>query len=239
MNQIDLSGRCAVVTGGSGGLGRSIIDRLHSSGARVGNLDLAECDTEAELHCDCDITDEVSVRAAILRTMDVFGRIDILVNNAGIAAADANIVDTPLADWRRVMEVNLTGAFIVSREVVPLMMERGYGRIVNIGSYRGKEPPPRSGAYGASKAAMIALTRILALEVAGSGVLVNCVAPTATEGGMPDSDDGERDRLIARIPMGRYGRPEEVAAMVAFVASEDCSFSTGSVFDLSGGRAAW
>lgn len=239
MNQIDLSGRFAVVTGGSGGLGRSIVSRLRQSGARVGNFDRAEGDKAEDFYCACDVTDEVSVAKAVAEALVAFGRIDILVNNAGVAAPDANVIDTPVADWRRVIDVNLTGAFIVSRAITASMVEGGYGRIVNIGSFRGKEAPARSGAYAASKAALVALTRTLALEVAGSGVLVNCIAPTAIDGGMSDADAFERDRLVARIPLGRYGTPEEVAAMVAFLASEECSFSTGAVFDLSGGRAAW
>ncbi|MBL8584467.1 MAG: SDR family NAD(P)-dependent oxidoreductase, partial [Rhizobiaceae bacterium] len=218
MNQIDLSGRCAVVTGGSGGLGRSIVSRMRDSGARVGNFDRSPTGDASDIYVSCDVTDEVSVADAVAATMDAFGRIDILVNNAGIAAADADIVDTPVAEWRHVLDVNLTGAFLVSRAVMPQMLSQGYGRIVNIGSLRGREAPPRSGAYAASKAALAALTRVLALEVAGSGVLVNCVAPTAIEGGMSDADAFERERLIAKIPLGRYGLAEEVAAMVAFVA---------------------
>jgi 3-oxoacyl-[acyl-carrier protein] reductase len=239
VNQIDLSGRCAVVTGGSGGLGRSIVSRLQRSGARVGNFDSAGLGDSADLYVPCDVTDEDSVSDAVGKAIEAFGRIDVLVNNAGVAAADTEIIDTTVAAFRRVIDVNLTGAFIVSRAIVPQMLNQGYGRIVNIGSLRGREAPPRSGAYAASKAALAAFTRVLALEVAGSGVLVNCVAPTAIEGGMSDADEFERDRLIAKIPLGRYGLPEEVAAMVAFVASEECSFTTGAVFDLSGGRATW
>ena len=178
------------------------------------------------------------------RSLEVFGRLDILVNNAGIAAEAAPVTAASLESWRQVIEVNLTGAFICCRAAVPHMTARGYGRVVNIASLRGREAPALSGAYAASKAGLMALTRTLAKEVATQGVLVNCVAPTAFEGGMSDGDDlaaGAEGRaaIIARIPMARYGRPAELAAMVAWLASEDCSFSTGAVFDLSGGRGAW
>ena len=156
----------------------------------------------------------------------------------------APVTAASLEAWRQVIEVNLTGAFICCRAAVPHMTARGYGRVVSIASLRGREAPALSGAYAASKAGLMALTRTLAKEVATQGVVVNCVAPTAFEGGMSDGDDlteGEEGRaaIIARIPMARYGRPEELAAMVAWLVSDECSFSTGAVFDLSGGRGAW
>ena len=243
MNRIDLVDRKAIVTGGSGGLGRAITARLRASGAAVANLDrhAAGSDAEAEIFCPCDVTDEAAVEAAVRRVLAAFGRIDVLVNAAGIAAAALPIAEVPVAAWRRVLDVNLTGAFICCRAVVPHMAARGYGRIVNLGSLRGKEAPALSGAYAASKAGLIALTRTLAREVATAGLLVNCVTPTAIEGGMADEDDDAATLadLAARIPLGRLGRPAEVAAMVAWLASADCSFSTGAVFDLSGGRASW
>jgi 3-oxoacyl-[acyl-carrier protein] reductase len=243
MNRIDLAGRAAIVTGGSGALGRAIVARLRQSGARVANLD-RRTDAEdggAEFCLSCDITDPEMVAAAVARTIDGFGRLDILVNNAGIAAAALPIAEVVVEDWRRVIDVNLIGAMICCRAAIPAMARRGYGRIVNIGSLRGKEAPARSGAYAASKAALIALTRTLAKEVAADGILVNCVTPTALEGGMAGEveDAAEHAATLARIPMGRYGRPGEVAAMVAWLASAECSFSTGAVFDLSGGRATW
>ena len=243
MNRIDLVDRKAIVTGGSGRLGRAITARLRASGAAVANLDrhAAGSDSEAEIFCPCDVTDEAAVEAAVRRVLAAFGRIDVLVNAAGIAAAALPIAEVPVAAWRRVLDVNLTGAFICCRAVVPHMAARGYGRIVNLGSLRGKEAPALSGAYAASKAGLIALTRTLAREVATAGLLVNCVTPTAIEGGMADEDDDAATLadLAARIPLGRLGRPAEVAAMVAWLASADCSFSTGAVFDLSGGRASW
>ena len=240
MNRIDLVDRKAIVTGGSGGLGQAIMARLQRSGAAVANFDRRRAGTlaEAEIFCACDITDEAAVAAAVGRAFDAFGRIDILVNNAGIAAEARPIAQASVAAWRRVVDVNLTGAFICSRAVVPHMVAAGYGRIVNLGSLRGREAPALSGAYAASKAGLVALTRTLAREVAAAGVLVNCVAPTAIEGGMADEEDEDEAALVARIPMGRLGRPAAVAALVAWLASAECSFSTGAVFDLSGGRAA-
>ena len=239
MNRIELVDRKAIVTGGSGGLGQAIMARLQGGGAAVANFDRRAGGTlaEAEIFCPCDVTDEAAVESAVSRTIDAFGRIDILVNNAGIAAEARPIVDASLSAWRRVVDVNLTGTFICCRAVVPHMLAAGYGRIVNLGSLSGKEAPALSGAYAASKSALIALTRTLAKEVAAAGVLVNCVAPTAIEGRMADEDEADATELIARIPMGRLGRPAEVASMVAWLVSAECSFSTGAVFDLSGGRA--
>lgn len=240
MNQINLAGRAAIVTGGSGGLGRAIMARLRVSGARVANLDHQRDQTpDADATLVCEITDQAAVEDAVAKIIATFGRIDILVNNAGIAGGAEPIAEIPLATWRRVIDVNLTGAFICTRAVVPHMVAQGYGRIVNMSSLRAKEAPAGSGAYAASKAALIALTKTLAKEVATKGVLVNCITPTAIDGGMSDGDDEDRAGLIARIPMNRYGRPDEVAAMTAWLASEECSFSTGAVFDLSGGRATW
>ena len=242
MNRIDLVDCKAIVTGGSGGLGQAIMARLRRSGAAVANFDRREGGAlaEAELFCACDVTDEAAVDAAVGRTVDAFGRIDILVNNAGIAAEAKPVADASVEAWRRVLDVNLTGAFICCRAVVPHMVAAGYGRIVNLGSLRGTLAPALSGAYAASKAGLVALTRTLAKEVAAAGVLVNCVAPTAIEGGMAgeDEDNDATAALAARIPLGRLGRPAEVAAMVAWLASAECSFSTGAVFDLAGGRAA-
>jgi 3-oxoacyl-[acyl-carrier protein] reductase len=243
MNRIDLAGRAAMVTGGSGGLGRAIIQRLRQSGARVVSIDRREGgdDGGAELSLVGDVTDPAMVEAAVACTVDSFGRLDILVNNAGIAAAPLPIAEVAVEEWRRVVDVNLTGAMICCRAAIPAMAARRHGRIVNIGSLRGKEAPARSGAYAASKAGLMALTRTLAKEVAGDGILVNCVTPTAIEGGMAGEveDAAERAAILARIPLARYGRADEVAAMVAWLSSDECSFSTGAVFDLSGGRATW
>jgi 3-oxoacyl-[acyl-carrier protein] reductase len=235
-----LGGRVAIVTGGAGGLGRAVVARLKAEGARVADLGLAPGEG-ADLGRRCDVTDADDVAACVAFVADALGSVDILVNNAGLAVRPAPIEDADVAEWRRVLDVNLTGAFLCCRAVIPRMRSAGWGRIVNIGSLKGREAPALSGAYAASKAGLAALTRTLGRETAGSGILVHCVAPTAIEGGMAGEEETEAERrgLVARIPMGRLGRAEEVAAMVAWLAGEECSFSTGATFDLSGGRAAW
>jgi 3-oxoacyl-[acyl-carrier protein] reductase len=240
MNRIDLAGRSAIVTGGAGGLGRAIVARLRQSGARVAIFDRPGRDgSGADIEIAGDVTDRASVEAGMDKVMEAFGRIDILVNNAGIAGSESPVAATAPDEWRAVLDINLTGAFLCCRAAIPHMARNGYGRIVNMGSLRAKEAPALSAAYAASKAGLMALTRTLAKEVAGDGILVTCVSPTAIDAGMSDGDDAERVAIVARIPQGRYGRADEVAAMVAFVASEECSFSTGAVFDISGGRASW
>lgn len=233
-----LDGRVAIVTGGGGGLGRAIVARLRADGARVADLGLDPGD-ESDLGRRCDVTDASDVEDGVAFVAKALGPVDILVNNAGIAASASAVEDADVAEWRRVIDVNLTGAFLCCRAVVPRMRAAGWGRIVNIGSLKGREAPALSGAYAASKAGLAALTRTLGRETAGSGILVHCIAPTAIEGGMagePADDDAD---LVATIPMGRLGRAAEVAAMVAWLSGDECSFSTGATFDLSGGRAAW
>lgn len=238
VSAVDLSGQAAIVTGANGAIGRAITRHFKKYGASVAGLDLVAGNDDLDWFSACDVSDDRAVDSAITAVASQFGRIDILVNNAGIAAAPSAIADTPPPAWRRVIEVNLTGSFLCCRAVVPHMLSAGYGRIVNIGSYRGRDAPPRSGAYSASKAGLVALTRTLGLELAQSNILVNCIAPTAIDAGM--SDDGEdRDWLVGRIPLGRFGTPDEVASMTVWLSSPACSFSTGAVFDLSGGRAAW
>ena len=194
----------------------------------------------ADFFFACDLTDAESVGQAVGKVADRFGRIDILVNNAGILGPVAAIVDVPIELWRRVIDVNLTGAFICCCSVARLMVAAGWGRIVNIASIQGKEGMPLAGPYAASKAALIALTKTLGKELATKGVLVNCVAPAAVDAGMYDEiTEARRADILARIPMGRFCSAAEVAAMVAWLASDDCSFSTGATFDLSGGRATY
>src|SRR5579862_4645261 len=229
MNQIDLAGRVAVVTGGARGIGQAIAERLRASGAQIAvwDRDLAKQDGVAAF--TVDVTDEASVTAAAEATRRQFGRIDILVNNAGITGGNAKSWDLAPADWRQVLEVNLTGPFLCCRAVVPGMIAAGYGRIVNIASIAGKEGNPNAAHYSASKAGVIALTKSLAKETAQNGVVVNCITPAAVRTAMFDQMSQEHiDFMLSRIPMGRFGKLEELAALVAWLSSEECSFSTGA-----------
>jgi NAD(P)-dependent dehydrogenase (short-subunit alcohol dehydrogenase family) len=233
-----LDGRTAVVTGGAGALGEAIAMRLHNDGARVACWDLHY--KGGDFSFPVDVTDERAVAAATRETVNALGAIDILVNGAGIQGPMATVLELDLTVWRRILDVNLTGTFICSQVIAPMMCKRGWGRIINIASLRGKEAPPRTGAYNAAKAGMIALTKTLGKELAGTGVLVNCITPTVVEGGLSATASAEElAALRALIPMNRFCRAEEVAAMVAFLSSGDCSFSTGAVFDMSGGRASY
>lgn len=242
MNRIDLAGRRAVVTGGAQGLGRAIAGRLAISGAAVEIWDIqdgpaqaaaAEIGGAARAVDLCD--DEAVARAA-----RAAGAVDILVNNAGITGGNAPTWQLDPAVWRKVMEVNLTAPFVTCRALVPGMIARGYGRIVNIASVAGKEGNPNAAHYSASKAGVIALTKSLGKELAETGVLVNCVTPAAARTPIFDQMSQEHiDYMLSKIPMKRFLEPAEAAALVAWLASEDCAFSTGAVFDLSGGRATY
>lgn len=248
MNRIDLEGRVAVITGGSGGIGMATAQRMLASGARVALWDrehdaLEQARTRVpELACHVvDVTDERSVGKATADNMARFGRIDILVNAAGVTAPRTTVLETELESWRRIVDINLTGTFLTCRAVGRHMVAADYGRIVNLGSVAGKEGNPFSAAYSASKAAVHSLTKSLAKELAKTGVRVNCVAPAiiATKNLYHDQPEEMRKLWVSRVPMGRPGTPEEVAAMIAWLASEDCSFTTGAAFDLSGGRATY
>lgn len=232
--------RRAIVTGGAGSIGQAIVARLKTAAIHVAVLDRAQNDASADLFCACDVTDERSVAGAIQHVIDRLGGIDILVNNAGILGPVASIAQVTPEDWRRVIDVNLTGAFLCSKAVVPSMLKGGWGRIVNMSSVQGKEGTAEAGAYAASKAGLIALAKSMAKELATSGITVNCVTPTVVDGGMITSITPQRRaELLAKIPMGRFCTVNEVAATVGWIVSEDCSFTTGAVFDLSGGRATW
>ena len=247
MNRIDLDGRAAVVTGGAAGIGFAIAERLAASGARLALWDRdAEGLATARQALDgvetfaADIADPASVARARDATAAAFGKIDILVNNAAINGANNKVWDIPVDEWRRVIEVDLGGVFYCCRAVVPDMIAAGYGRIVNIASIAGKEGNPNHGHYSAAKAGVIALTKSLGKETVDTGVIVNCVAPAAVETAiLRENTPEQRAYLLSKIPMGRVGRPEEVAALVAWLSSEDVSFSTGAVYDISGGRATY
>jgi 3-oxoacyl-[acyl-carrier protein] reductase len=248
MNRIDLEGRKAVVTGGAQGIGRAITQRFAASGAQVTIWDrdraLAEAAAEeiggAVSFVQVDVTDWEAVRSAVARTAAEMGRIDILVNNAGIAGMNTTLADYPVDEWRRVIDLNLTGVFHGCKAVVPGMVEAGYGRIVSIASIAGKEGNPNASAYSASKAGVIALTKSLGKELAGHDIAVNCITPAAAKTAIFDQMTDEHIAyMLSKVPRGRFVLVEEVAAMAAWLASAENSFTTAGVFDISGGRATY
>ena len=248
MNQLDLAGRHAVVTGGVTGLGFAIAKRLLASAAQVTLWDinvaaLGQAKALLGARVDTVVVDvgvPASVAAAVQQTQSRHSAVDILVNCAGITGPNAKLWDYPVDAWQQVMQVNLNGVFYCCREIAPLMRAQNYGRIVNIASVAGKEGNPNAGAYSASKAGVIALTKSLGKELADTGVRVNCVAPAAVKTAIFDQmSEAHIAFMLSKIPMGRFGEPEEIAAMVAWLCTEECSFSTGAVFDLSGGRATY
>jgi 3-oxoacyl-[acyl-carrier protein] reductase len=249
MNRIDLSGRRAVVTGGAQGIGRAVAERLLSSGASVSlwDRDSAVAATGRELarlgavHADVvDETDGPDVERATAAAVQALGGIDILVANAGITGPNHKTWEYPLEAWRQVVDVNLTGIFLCCRAIVPLMIRQNYGRIVNTASIAGKEGNPNASAYSASKAAVIALTKSLGKELAGYDIAVNCITPAAAKTRIFEQMTQEHiDYMLAKIPRGRFLLTEEIAAMVAWLVSAENSFTTGAVFDLSGGRATY
>lgn len=248
MNQLDFKGRHAVVTGAATGLGYAIAQRLIASGGSVSVWDRDEAAAQKAAMAlghgtqavAVDVSQQPSVAAAVQATLAQAGRIDALVNSAGITGPNTKVWDYPVDAWRQVMDVNLTGLFICCREVVPAMRERNYGRIVNIASVAGKDGNPNASAYSASKAGVMALTKSLGKELADTGVRVNCVTPAAVKTAIFDQMTPEHIAfMLSKIPMGRFGTTEEVAAMVGWLCTEDCSFSTGAVFDLSGGRSTY
>jgi NAD(P)-dependent dehydrogenase (short-subunit alcohol dehydrogenase family) len=231
--------RVAVVTGGAKGIGRAVCDRLAADGFLPVVWDLAAGEG-GHAFVVCDVTDEVQVAAALEQTEREHGPIAVLINNAGLTGPSTTVADTPLAQWQRVQAVNLTGTFLCSRAVAATMVGRGYGRIVNIASLAGKEGTPTLSAYSAAKAGVIALTKAHGKELAGTGVLVNVVAPAAIETELLQQMSAETvATMIGKSPLKRLGTVDELAELVAWLASEKCSFSTGAVFDLSGGRATY
>jgi NAD(P)-dependent dehydrogenase (short-subunit alcohol dehydrogenase family) len=248
MNKIDLSGRIAVVTGGAQGFGRAISERFVASGAQVAIWDMDQVyaqRTANELGAGTksyglDVSDLAAVEKARDATIKDFGKIDILVNNAGIAGVNATVWDTTVDEWRRVMRINLDGPFVCSKAVVPHMIKQKYGRIVNIASIAGKEGNPNAAHYSASKAGVIALTKSLGKELASYDIAVNAVTPAAAKTAIFDQITQQHiDFMLSKIPRARFVLVEELASLVAWMASEDNSFTTGAVFDISGGRATY
>jgi len=234
MNQLDLKGRTAIVTGGLIGIGAAIAKRLEASGARVRIWDVGDKSDPV------DVTDLKAIERATAKAMAELGRIDILVNNAGIAGPTMPVVEYPVAEWKRVIDIDLNGPFLCCRAVVPHMVKAKYGRIVNIASIAGKEGNPNAAAYAAAKGGVIAFTKALGKELAQTGVLVNCVTPAAAQTAILDQVTPEFAKfMLSKIPMGRFVKVEEIAALACWLASDDCSFSTGAVFDISGGRATY
>jgi len=251
MNQLNLAGRTAVITGGARGIGYAAAQRMLRSGAAVALWDL---DAQRLLQAAnelsqlgpvsthaVELTDERAVEEAVGATLASHGgRIDILVNNAGITGGNGATWELDPQTWRRVIDVNLVAPFITCRAIVPHMLQQGYGRIVNIASIAGKEGNPNASHYSASKAGLIGLTKSLGKELATKGVLVNAVTPAAAKTELFDSMTQEHiDFMLSKIPMGRFLQVDEAASLIAWLASEECAFSTGAVFDLSGGRATY
>ena len=250
MNTIDLDGRVAVVTGGARGIGRAIVERFLASGAKVSIWDADASRTERTLTelsaganlagCNADITSEQSLRAALEKTIADFGRVDILINNAGIGGPNTTTWEYPTEDFRRVIEVDLIGVFLGCKVVVPHMIANKYGRIVNVASVAGKEGNPNAPAYSAAKAGVIGLTKSLGKELAKTGVLCNCITPAvALTEILAQGSEEHKNYMLSKIPMGRFLEVDEVGAMVAWLSSEDCSFTTGSVIDITGGRSTY
>jgi len=250
MNTIDLKGRTAVITGGARGIGFAAAQKMLASGAALvlWDADAAALDKAVTAlkgrgpvqGAAVELTDAASIDKAVAALIGEHGKIDILVNNAGITGGNAPLWELEPAVWRRVIEVNLVAPYLTCRAVVPHMIAAGYGRIVNIASIAGKEGNPNASHYSASKAGLIGLTKSLAKEVAAKGVLVNCITPAAAKTEMFDQMTQQHiDYMLSKIPMNRFLEVEELAAMIAWLASNDCSFSTGAVFDISGGRAVY
>jgi 3-oxoacyl-[acyl-carrier protein] reductase len=250
MNRIDLTNRRAVVTGGAQGIGRATVERFLDSGAIVSLWDMdadelkkagAELEGRGRIHTAVvDVGNVTQVESATTATVAALGGIDILVANAGIAGPNHKLWEYPVEDWRRVIDINLLGVYYCCRAVVPVMLRQKYGRIVNISSVAGKEGNPNASAYSASKAGVIAITKSLGKELATENIAVNCVTPAAARTRIFDQmTPAFIDFMLSKIPRGRFVTPEEVAALIAWIASEDNSFTTGAVFDITGGRATY
>jgi 2-dehydro-3-deoxy-L-rhamnonate dehydrogenase (NAD+) len=239
-NRYDFSGRAALVTGGASGIGAATAQRLSDAGAEVTIFDVHANGAGPVIAISGDVTRSQDLDDAVRRVEEQLGRLDVLVCCAGVSGDSLRTVDVSDEEWQRVLAVNATGTFFANRAALPGMVARGYGRIVNVASIAGKEGNPMAAAYSASKAAVITLTKAVGKDVAGTGVLVNCIAPAVIETPMLGDMSEEHVRyMVDRIPLGRMGKPEEVANLIAFLASEEMSFATGACFDLSGGRAVY
>ena len=239
-NDDRFAGRVALVTGGSSGIGAATARRLMAEGAIVASLDLDGVAPEGALALAGDVSLSADVEAAVARATAELGPIDILVCSAGITGASLSTVDVMDEEWKRVMAIDADGVFFCNRAVLPGMTERGYGRIVNVASIAGKEGNPMAAAYSAAKAAVIAMTKSIGKDVARTGVIVNCIAPAVIETPILAGLSQEHvDWMIERVPMGRMGTADEVASLACWLASEECSFSTGATYDISGGRAVY
>ena len=246
MNSYDFKNQVAVVTGGANGIGFSVAERLSKSGAsvKIWDLDIEAAQTAAETinaeAVECDITNWISVQNATETSINGSEKIDILVNSAGIAGPNDTVVDYDNKAWDRIISVNLTGTYYVNKAVVPHMKANGYGRIVNIASVAGKDGNPNASAYSASKAGVIALTKSLGKELADSNIAVNCVTPAAARTAIFDQMSQEHiDYMLSKIPRGRFVEVKEISSMIAWMVSAENSFTTGAVFDLSGGRSTY
>ena len=248
MNSKRFESRCAIVTGGASGIGFAVAERLMAEGARVSIWDrdqqalkdAAARANAASRTVSIDVTDPAAVESAVKDVANSFGKIDILIASAGITGPNVPTWEYPIEDWNRVIDVNLNGLFYCNRGVAPLMRQNGYGRIVNVASIAGKEGNPNAPAYSASKAGVIGLTKSLGKELAKSNITVNCVTPAAVRTPIFEQMSQQHiDFMLSKIPMGRFGEIAEVASLICWLASEECSFSTGGVFDVSGGRATY
>jgi len=240
INDYRFSGRVALVTGGASGIGAAVARRLLAEGAAVASLDLETGTSEGILGLAGDVSRSSDVDAAVERVERELGPLEVLVCSAGVPGASLGTLDVTDDEWRHVLSVNADGVFFCNRAAAARMVPRGYGRIVNVASIAGKEGNPMAAAYSASKAAVIAMTKAIGKDLARTGVVVNCVAPAVIETPIIEGISQEHlDYMVERIPMGRMGAPEEVAALVCWLASEECSFSTGATYDISGGRAVY